>query len=141
MHHGSISNDAQVAALPGDSRLAQRDNVIFGGHFIFDAAVQVFVLEENYGVVVADGSLDETFRVISSRGTDHFQTRSMHEVHFGILRMKGTAMDIAPAGAANHERRRRAPAVVSLGHHIHDLVEGTTNEVHELKFRNRTHTR
>ena len=48
-------------------------------------------------------------------------------------------MDITPAGPANHERRRRPPAVMSLGHHIHDLVESTADEVHELKFRNRAH--
>src|SRR2546426_10495398 len=115
MHHRGISNNAQVAAPPGDARLAQRDNVIFGGHFIFDAAVKIFVLEENYGVVVADGSLGENFSVIRGRGTDHFQTRRMHEVYFGILRVKRSTMDIYSAWPQHHERGRGSPAGLSLG--------------------------
>src|SRR5439155_24942686 len=48
-------------------------------------------------------------------------------------------MDIAAARPANHHRGGSTPAVMGLGRHIHNLVEGATDEVHELKFSNRTH--
>src|SRR6202040_1554966 len=72
-------------------------------------------------------------------GTDYFQTGRMHEVHLGILRMKRTTMDVTTAGSANDERCGRSPAVVGLRHHVYDLVEGAADEIHELKFGDRTH--
>src|SRR5271166_2142216 len=48
--------------------------------------------------------------------------------------MKGSAVHIAAAGPADHERRWRAPAVVRLGRHVNDLVKGAADEVHELKL-------
>ena len=72
-------------------------------------------------------------------GTDHFQAGRVHEPHFRILRVKRAAVDVAAAGPADDERRRRAPAIVGLGDHVDDLVEGAADEVHELKFGDRTH--
>src|SRR6185503_2923292 len=63
----------------------------------------------------------------------------MHEPRFGILRVEGASMDTAAAGSAQHERRRRAPYIMRLRNHVADLVHGTGNKVHELKFRHRTH--
>src|SRR6478672_10595157 len=63
----------------------------------------------------------------------------MHEIHFWVLRMKWTTMDIAAAGTANHKRGRGTPAIVGFSHHVYDLIKSTTDEVHELKFRDRSH--
>jgi len=54
--------------------------------------------------------------------------------------MKWSAVNIAPARAANHKWRRRSPAVVSLGDHVGNLVEGAPNEVHKLELGYRTHS-
>ena len=61
----------------------------------------------------------------------------MDEVGFGILRVERAAVHAAAAGPANHQRRGHVPAVVRLGHHVDDLVEGAGQEVHELELRHR----
>jgi len=134
VHHCGIGDDAQVAAGAGDAGLAQRNDVVIGGNFFFDAPVKIFVLEEDDRIVVANGGLDEAFGIVGGGGADDFQARSVHEVHFGILRMKRAAMHVAAAGTADHERSGRAPSVVGFGDHVGDLVEGTADEVHELEF-------
>ncbi len=48
--------------------------------------------------------------------------------------MEGPAMHVAAAWTAQHQRGWRSPAVVRLGGHVDDLVEGAADEVHELEF-------
>ena len=47
MHHGRISDDAEVAAFAGDAGFADRHNIVVRGNFFFNAAVKIFVLEED----------------------------------------------------------------------------------------------
>ncbi len=139
VHHGRISNDAEVATFAGDARLAQRHDVIFRRNFFFDAAIKIFVLEEDDRIVVADRRFDQTLGVVGAGRANHFQAGRVHEPHLRILRVKRAAVNIAAAGSANHQRRGRAPAIVSLGNHVDDLVEGAADEIHELEFGHRTH--
>src|SRR5689334_11505436 len=44
-------------------------------------------------------------------------------------------MHIAPARSADNQRCWRIPAIVCLRHHVGYLIEGTSDEIHELKFR------
>src|SRR4051794_1842329 len=60
-------------------------------------------------------------------------------MHLGILRVERTAVHAAAAGATQDERRGRLPTVVRLGHHVHDLIEGAADEVHELELGYRAH--
>src|SRR6185312_16172574 len=53
--------------------------------------------------------------------------------------MEWAAVHAATAGSAQHERSGRAPAVMRLGHHVYDLVEGAADEVHELELGDGTH--
>src|SRR3954465_1743869 len=55
--------------------------------------------------------------------------------------MERSAMHAASAGATQDERRGRLPAVVRLGDHVDDLVEGAADEVHELELGDRAHAR
>ena len=48
---------------------------------------------------------------------------------FGLL-----SVHAAATGAAQHQRGRSRPAVVRLGHHVDDLVEGAADEIHELEL-------
>src|SRR6202140_1603908 len=139
MHHCGISDYAQVATLAGNSRLAQRYDVFLGGNVVFDSPIKILVLEENHRIVVANSGLDKTFRIVGARGTNHFQTRSMHKPHLRILRVKRTAVDVSTTRSANHQWRRRIPAIVRLGQHVYDLVESAADEVHELKLSHRPH--
>ena len=116
-----------------------RDDVIFRGDFFFDAAVEIFVLEEDAGVVVADRGFDEAFGVVGRGGADHFEAGIVDEPHLGILRVEGAAVDVSAAGAAQDERSGSAPEVVRLGDHVADLVEGAADEVHELELGDGAH--
>jgi len=95
-----IGDDAEVPALASDTRLANGDSVIFRRDFFFDAAVEIFVLEEDAGVVVADGGFDQAFGVVGSGGADYFQAGIVDEPHLGILGVEGAAVDVSAAGAA-----------------------------------------
>src|SRR5580693_5455961 len=140
MYHRGISNDAHVATPTGDSRFAQRHDVILDGNFLFDTPIKVLVLEENHRIVVANRSFDKTLRVVRACGTNHFQPRRVHKPRLRILGVKWTSVDVPSARPSNHQRCRRAPTVVGLGHHVYDLVESATDEVHELKLSHGTHT-
>ena len=139
MHHRGISNDAEVAAFADDVRLANGDDIIFGWDFTFDAAVEIFVLKKDAGIVVADGSLDQAFGVVGGGRADDFKAGIVDEPHFGILRVEGAAVNVSTAGAAQDERNGRAPEIVRFRHHVADLVEGAADEVHELEFGDGTH--
>jgi len=92
------------------------------------------VLKENDGIVVANRGLDQTFRIVGAGRANHFQPRSVHKPHLRILRVKRPTMDVTAAGPANDQRRRSTPTVMRLGNHVYDLIEGTADEIHELKF-------
>src|SRR5277367_4527119 len=65
----------------------------------------------------------------------------MDKPHLRILRVKRSAVNIASAGPAQHQRGRSSPTVVCFRDHVDDLIEGAADEIHELKFGYRTHPR
>src|SRR6267154_2721919 len=139
MNHRGISNDAEVAAFADYVRFADGDDVIFCGDFALDAAVEIFVLEEDAGIVVADGGFDQTFGVVRRGGADDFKAGIVDEPHLGILRVEGAAVDVSTAGTAENERSGRSPEIVRLRDHVGNLIESAADEVHELKFGYRAH--
>src|SRR5579864_463873 len=54
--------------------------------------------------------------------------------------MERTAVNAPAAGPPDDDRSGRTPAVVRLGQHVGDLVEGAADEVHELELGHRTKT-
>ena len=54
--------------------------------------------------------------------------------------MERAAVNIAAAGPSKHKRCGRSPQVMGLRNHIGDLVKSATDEIHELKFRDRAQT-
>ena len=137
VHHGGEADHGQVPALAPDGSLADGHGVVVQRHVLFDSPVEVLVLEEQHRVVVAHRRLDEALGVVGRAGADHLETRRVDEIHLRVLRVEGPAMDAAAHRAANHQRDRRAPAVVALGGEVGDLVEGAGDEVHELQLANR----
>ena len=91
------------------------------------------------GLLSRIDGFDQALGVVGGGRANHFQAGRVHEPHLRILRMEWAAVNIAAAGAANHQRRGRAPAIVSLGDHVDDLVEGAADEIHELELGHRTH--
>src|SRR6266700_308135 len=119
-----------MTAFAGYACFAERNDVVVSWNLFFDSPVEILVLEENYGIVVADGGFDQSLGVVGGRGTDNFQSGRVHEPHLRILRMKRPAMDVAATWSADHQGGRRSPAIVCLGDHVDDLVEGASDEVH-----------
>src|SRR6185437_12297662 len=138
--HSGIGDDAEVPAIPCDTRLPDGDYIIVLRHFFFYATVEIFVFEKDAGIIVANGGFDQAFGVIGGGWADDLQAGIVDEPHLGILRVEGAAVDVSTAGAAQDERGWRAPEIVSLGHHVADLVEGAADEIHELKFGDWTHS-
>ena len=97
------------------------------------------MLEKDHRIVIANGSLDKPLGVIGRRRANDFQTRVMHEPHLWVLGMKWSTMNVATAGPAQNQWRRRAPQIVRLGHHVADLVKSAADEIHELEFGHRAH--
>jgi len=52
--------------------------------------------------------------------------------------MERPAVYAAAGGTAHHHGHWRSPAKMRLGQHVRDLVEGATDEVHELELGYRT---
>ena len=104
------------AAFANEICFADGDDVIFGGDFAFDAAVEIFVLEEDAGIVVADGGFDEALGVVGRGGADYFEAGIVDEPHFGILRVERAAVNVSAAGPPQDEWSRRAPEILSLIH-------------------------
>jgi hypothetical protein len=141
MHHCGIRDDAEISAFARHARFADWDDVIVGGDFFFDPAIEIFVLEEDAGIVVANGGFDQAFGVVGRGGADDFQARIVDEPHLGILRVEGAAVDISAAGTAKDERRGSSPEIVRFRDHVRDLVHGAGDEIHELEFGDGTHAR
>src|SRR5208282_1715860 len=120
--------------LARDPRLAKRNYVIVGWDFFLDPSVQIFVLEKDHRVVVADRRFDESLGIVGGRRTDNFQAGRVHEPHLRILRVEWPAMHIPAAWTTQHQWSRRSPAVVRLRGHVDDLIEGAADEIHELEL-------
>src|SRR5712672_325379 len=130
-----------MTSFAGDPSLTNRDDVVVSRNFFLDPSIKILVLEENHRIAVANGRFDQPLGVISRRRADNFQSRRMHKPHLRILRMKRPAMDVAAAWSADHQGGGGSPAIVRLGDHVDDLVEGASDEVHELERGHWTHPR
>src|SRR6185437_15897560 len=102
-------DDRDVAALAGDTRLADRHDVIAARHRFFDATVQILVLEEQHAVVVADGGLHQALRVGGRRGIHHLEAGRVDETGFRILRVKGPAATTIPTSEIGVSMTRDSP--------------------------------
>jgi hypothetical protein len=84
-------------------------------------------------------ALMRPFGVVGSRRANDFEAGIVDEPHLGILRVERATVDVSAAGSTQDERSGRAPEVVRLRDHVGNLIEGATDEVHELKFGDGTH--
>src|ERR1700685_4594649 len=98
--HRSVGDDAEIAAFADDVCFADWDDIIFRGNFALDAAVEIFVLEEDAGIVVANGGFDQALGIVGRGGADDFEAGIVDEPHLGILGVERTAVDVSAAGSA-----------------------------------------
>src|ERR1700683_1770810 len=140
MDHRGVGDEAEVVTFAREVRFADGDDVILGGNFALDAAIKIFVLEEDAGIVIPNGGFDQAFGVVGRGRANDFETGIVDEPHFGILRVERAAVDVSAARAAQNERRGCAPQVMRFCDHVADLVEGAADEIHELEFGDGAHT-
>ena len=137
MNHPAVGDDRDVGSFATDVGLADGNGVVLGGQFLLDRAVEVFVLEVNHRVVVADRRLDQALGVIGRRWLHHLEARRVHVGHFDVLRMERAAVDVAAGGSADDQGDGLAPAVAALGREVRDLVEAAGHEICELHLEHR----
>ena len=97
------------------------------------------MFQKENGIVVANGRLDQPFGVAGRGRRNNFHSRRVDKMHLRILRVERPTMHAASAGSTQDERSGRTPAIMRLGHHVHDLIESAADEVHELEFSHGTH--
>src|SRR4030095_16399148 len=91
------------------------------------------VLEEEDRVVVSDGGLDQALGVVRGRRLHDLQPRRVGEVRLGVLRMERPSVHATAGRTAYDERDADASPVPRLRGEIGDHVEGTGDEVYELR--------
>src|ERR1700675_1428771 len=123
-----------MPALARDPGFSERNDAVAVWNVFFDSSIQILVLEKDYRVVVADCRFDESLGIVSRRRTDYLEAGRVHEPHLWILRVEWPAMHIPAAWTTNHHRGGRSPAVVRRRYHVDDLIEGASDEVHELEL-------
>src|SRR6185436_10692240 len=89
-NHGAESEDRNVATLARRARLSNFDNVIILGKFLAQTgqAIKLLVLEVEHRIGIANGGLDQSFRIVGGRWLYNFQTGSVKKETLGIERVK-----------------------------------------------------
>src|SRR3984957_8160130 len=114
--------------------------MIARGPLLFQPAIQKLVFEEQHRVIVPDRRLQQALGVRRSGRINHFQSRRMHEIHFGVRRMKRTAMHPAAGRSTNHDGYRRIPKIMRFGDEVGDLIETARDEIDKLHLAHRAQT-
>ncbi len=110
------------------------------GHLALFVAVQVLVLEVDDRVVVPDGCFEQPFGVVRRSRGDHLEAGCVDEPGLRILGVEGASPQPTSRRGPDHNRHRRTPAVVIGGGKVHQLVEGTRDEVGKLHLGHGAHT-
>ena len=134
--HAGDPDDGDVGALAGDAGAAEVDEVLVAvGHLATDA-VEGLVLDEDDGVLVADGGLEQAVGVGGGGGHGYEQPGDVQEERLEAVGVGGPELVAGALGHAHDERHADLPAehVVDVGGVVDDLVEGEEGEVdgHEL---------
>mmetsp|Transcript_1363 Transcript_1363/g.3497 ORF Transcript_1363/g.3497 Transcript_1363/m.3497 type:complete len:405 (-) Transcript_1363:77-1291(-) len=137
--HLGEGHEGDVRALALDLGLADVEDVVLALGLVAERkgdAVEEFVLEEDDGVRVADGGLEETLGVLGVPGRDDLEARALREPRRVALRVLGRG----PGGRAVGSSEDHGHGHVAVGHvgllgrRVDDLVDGLHGEVerHEL---------
>ena len=141
-HHAGPGDEADVRAGTLDIRLADRNDVLSLRNIALHSQHQL-VFQEHHGVVVADGSFQESLGVRRRTGHDHLDAWNMSEPRFIGLRMLGCRRNSGADGGADHHRDfcLAAEHVAHLGRLIVQFVQADAHEVGEHDLHDRTQPR
>src|SRR5574341_1150491 len=139
LDHRAIGDDAHAAPWALHLCLADWDQIIPIRHFTFYMAVEVLVLKVDDWIRIAYRGLQESFGIAGGGGGHQLQTRHVKEPGLWRLRVIRPGVNAAAVRRPDDQRDGFAEAVVLLGRHIDDLVEGAGNEIGELHLHHRPH--
>ena len=137
--HRAPGDHGDVVARAVDAGLAERRRVAVVRHLALDAPVEVLVLEEQDGVRVLDRGDEQALRVLGRRRAHDLEAGDVREARLRVLRVERPAREAAAGRKAQHDRDRRAGAVVLLRGDGDEVVPGAGDEVRELHLRHRPH--
>ena len=140
IEHCAVRHHTNVAAVPAHSRLADRHHEVFGRKLFFHAPVEKLVFEIDDRIRVSNSSLDQPLRIVRRRRAHDLQAGRMNVVHFGILRMEGSAVNAAAARSADHNGHACSPAVSAFRSKVRNLIESAGDKIGKLHFGDRTHS-
>ena len=134
--HARDADDGHVGALAADDGLAEVDEVVVVLGHLAALAVEVLVLDEDHGVVVADGRLQQALGVGRRRGHGDEQAGHVQEEGLEAVRVRRAELVAGALGHAHDERDADLAAehVADVRGVVDDLVEREQREVdrHEL---------
>ena len=81
--HGAPGHDRDVLTLAHDLGLAEINDVFAVGHLCLQRPVGSLGLEEQHGIVVADGTGKQPLGIMGVTGADYLETRRVDEHRFG----------------------------------------------------------
>ena len=117
------------------------DGVVFLGHVAANEAIGTLVFQEDGGVVITDGALEQALGIVWRCGGDDFEAGRVAEEGLGALGVVEPAADAAALRSAQDERyvQLAGGAVAHTGRLADDLVDRGPNEVGELDLGNGPH--
>eukprot|EP00053_Salpingoeca_punica_P008562 m.76658 g.76658 ORF g.76658 m.76658 type:complete len:418 (+) comp14651_c0_seq1:227-1480(+) len=141
--HGiAVRHQRHVGALALDLGLADRDEEVRAAGLLGQLklhAVHELVLQADYGVLVADGRLEQANGVLRRVGRDDLEARAVGVPRAEALRVLGTDAGRRAVGAAEDDGagEHAVGHVVGLGGRVDHVVDGLHGEVegHELADR------
>src|ERR1700683_5434335 len=139
MHHRSISDDADVAALSHNPSLAERNGEIFAGikRPVIRLAVKMLMLEKQHRIVGADGGAQQAANIERGRRHHDAEARNVRESYLTALTVVNRATgEVAADSHANYdwafECAGRSPP--DRGEFVTELHHRGPNVVEELDF-------
>ncbi len=135
-------HQCHIASLP--LHLGHADgNDVFVLRDLACGQIQHLVLEEEDGVVGADGRFEQPLGVVGGAGGDDDEARYPRQERVEGLGMLSGQAEARPAGGANHQRQGILPArhVPQLGRLVDDGVHAAGEEVGEHDLGHRPHPR
>ena len=82
--HRAIRDDRQVTAFAPNGGGAERHDVVTLRHRTLGSTIQIFMLEIDHRIVIADCRLQQSFGVVGCRGRHNLETRAVDKPGFGI---------------------------------------------------------
>ena len=142
VEHQAVGDYGEVVALELHVGDTDGDGVVFLGHVAANEAIGTLVFQEDGGVVITDGALEQALGIVWRCGGDYLEAGCVAEEGLGALGVVEPAADATALRGAQDERNVELSggAVPYAGRLADNLVDRGPNEVGELDFGDGAHS-